>query len=62
MCIELETKVREDFTIMVESAFTYFTLSIFGTKCEGKFVPDDCTTHVATEYVQCADLGWWDTD
>ena len=37
------------------------TLLIFGMICEGKFVPDDCTTHVATEYVQCTDLGWWES-
>ena len=37
------------------------TLSIFGTKCEGKFVPDDCTIHVATEHVQCTGMGWWES-
>ena len=33
----------------------------FGTKCVGKFVPDDCTIHVATEHVQCTGLGWWES-
>ena len=37
------------------------TLLIFGTKCEGKFVPDDRTFHVATEHVQCTGLGWWES-
>ena len=37
------------------------TLLIFGTKCEGKFVPDDRTIHVATEHVQCTGLGWWES-
>ena len=37
------------------------TLLKFGTKCEGKFVPDSRTIHVATEHVHCteaAGLGW----
>ena len=37
------------------------TLLIFGTKCEGKFVSDDRTIHVATEHVQCTGLGWWES-
>ena len=40
-----------------------YTLLKFGTKCEGKFVPDSPTIHVATEHVQCtaaAGLGWWE--
>ena len=32
------------------------TLLIFGMKCEGKFVPDDRSIHVATEHVQCTGL------
>ena len=39
------------------------TLLNFGTKCEGKFVPDSPTNNVATEHVQCtaaAGLGWWE--
>ena len=39
------------------------TLLNFGTKCEGEFVPDSPTIHVATEHVQCtvsSGLGWWE--
>ena len=39
------------------------TLLIFGTKCEGKFVPVSPTRNVATEHVQCTaagGLGWWE--
>ena len=38
-----------------------FTLLIFGTKCEGKFVHDNRLIHVATEHVQCTGLGWWES-
>ena len=38
-----------------------FLRTLLGTKCEGKFVPDDCTIHVATEHVQCTGLGWWES-
>ena len=36
------------------------SLLIFGTECEGKFVPDDRMIHVATEHVPCTVLDWWE--
>ena len=43
--------------------YSQYTLLIFCTKCEGKFVPVAPTNNVATEHVQCtaaAGLGWWE--
>ena len=39
-------------------SLSLFTLLIFGTKCEGKFVPDDRMIHVASEHVQSSVLAW----
>ena len=39
------------------------TLLNFGTKCDGKFVPDSPMIYVSSEHVQCtaaAGLGWWE--
>ena len=37
------------------------TLLNFGTKCDGKFVPDSSTIYVSTEHVQCTGLVWWES-
>ena len=41
-------------------SFKLITLLNFGTKCEGKFVPDSPTNNVATECTAAAGLGWWE--